>query len=104
MITSSSSGSILPASPKPTSTYYVNTERDAHSRTALCPQYDSVSISHMPTGDSRCFKDIVSRLSQEVRTATTTGDIQTLRQQVAAGEYRPDPAAIAARIMFLREG
>ena len=100
MITSSGSGSILPASPKPT--YYVNTERDVPSRTPPCPQYDSVSISHMPTGDSRRFQDILSRLSQEVRT-TTTGDIQALRQQVADGEYRPDPMAIAARMMFLRE-
>ncbi len=47
---------------------------------------------------------LVSRLSQEVRTATTTGDIAALRQQVASGEYTPDPMAIAARILFLGEG
>ena len=47
---------------------------------------------------------LVSRLSQEVRTATTTGDITALRQQVASGEYVPDPMAIAARILFLGEG
>lgn len=27
-----------------------------------------------------------------------------LRQQVASGEYTPDPMAIAARILFLGEG
>ncbi|NCE65506.1 flagellar biosynthesis anti-sigma factor FlgM [Pseudoflavonifractor sp. 524-17] len=47
--------------------------------------------------------DMVSRLSQEVRTATTTGDIQALRQAVASGAYKPDPMAIAARILFLGE-
>ena len=47
---------------------------------------------------------LVSRLSQEVRTATTTGDISALRQQVATGQYTPDPASIAARILFLGEG
>ncbi len=47
---------------------------------------------------------LVSRLSQEVRTSTTTGDIAALRQQVASGTYTPDPMAIAARILFLGEG
>jgi negative regulator of flagellin synthesis FlgM len=46
---------------------------------------------------------LVGRLSQEVRTATTTGDIQALRQSVASGAYTPDPMAIAARILFLTE-
>ena len=46
---------------------------------------------------------LVSRLSQEVRTATTTGDIQALRQSVSSGEYAPDPTAIAGRMLFLTE-
>ena len=47
---------------------------------------------------------LVSRMSQEVRTATTTGDIAALRQQVASGQYIPDPMSIAARMLFLGEG
>ncbi len=66
-------------------------------------QYDSVTIS-TASQDSRFHMGLVSRLSQEVRTATTTGDIAALRQQVACGEYTPDPMAIAARILFLGEG
>ena len=66
-------------------------------------KYDSVSIS-APSQDSRFHMGLVSRLSQEVRTATTTGDIAALRQQVADQEYTPDPRAIAARILFLGEG
>lgn len=46
---------------------------------------------------------MVGRLSQEVRTATTTGDIQALRQSVASGEYTPNPMAIAGRMLFLTE-
>lgn len=65
-------------------------------------QFDSVTIS-TPSQDSR-FLGLVGKLSQEVRAATTTGDIATLRQQVASQEYTPDPMAIAARILFLGEG
>ncbi len=65
--------------------------------------YDSVTISSASQG-SRFHMEMVSRMAQEVRTATTTGDIADLRQQVASGEYTPDPMAIAARILFLGEG
>ncbi len=47
--------------------------------------------------------ELVSRLSHEVRTATTTGDIQELRRAVSSGEYTPDPMAIAGRMLFLAE-
>ena len=65
-------------------------------------KYDSVTLS-APGQDNR-FMDLVSKLSQEVRTATTTGDIAALRQQVADHTYTPDPSAIAARILLLGEG
>ena len=47
--------------------------------------------------------EMVSRLSREVRTANTTGDIQELRRVVSAGEYRPDPMAIAGRMLLMVE-
>jgi negative regulator of flagellin synthesis FlgM len=46
---------------------------------------------------------LVSRISQQVRTATSTGDIQRLKQQVADGTYVPDPMRMAARILYLNE-
>ena len=64
--------------------------------------YDSVTLS-APWQDNQ-FMGLVSRLSQEVRTATTTGDIAALRQQVADHTYAPDPTSIAARILLLGEG
>lgn len=66
--------------------------------------YDSFTISSSPSGESRFQMDLVSRLSHEIRTATTTGDIQALRQQVASGTYQVDPSAIAARMLLLGEG
>ena len=64
-------------------------------------KYDSVTLS-APGQDNR-FMGLVSRLSQEVRTSTTTGDIAALRQQVADHTYTPDPSSIAARILLLGE-
>lgn len=65
--------------------------------------YDSVMLSALSTADNHFHMDTVSRLSQEVRTTVTTGDIQRLRQEVSEGRYSPDPHAIAARILFLKE-
>ena len=56
-----------------------------------------------PFPQKKHLMDMVGRLSQEVRTANTTGDIQALRQQVSTGTYTPDPMAIAARMLFMVE-
>ena len=43
----------------------------------------------------------MSRLTREVRTVNTTGDIQALRAQVSAGTYTPDCMAIAGRLLYM---
>jgi len=89
----------------PSKVYRASTEREARVPAASGHgNYDSVTLSSPSAGVSRFHMDLVGRLSQEVRTANTTGDIHALRQQVAAGQYTPDPMAIAARILFLQEG
>lgn len=101
MLTSSGYGAISPIAPP--KVYRTKAGRD--NRTLAVPgsnNYDSVILS-ASSQDSR-FLGLVSRLSQEVRTATTTGDIAALRQQVADGQYTPDPMSIAARILLLGEG
>jgi negative regulator of flagellin synthesis FlgM len=65
--------------------------------------YDSADFSTYTGGSNAAHMNLVSRLSQEVRTATTTADIRELRQQVASGTYQPDPAAIAKRMLFATE-
>jgi anti-sigma28 factor (negative regulator of flagellin synthesis) len=47
--------------------------------------------------------NLVSRISQDVRTATTTADIRELHQAVQSGTYTPDPHAIASRMLFFAE-
>ena len=83
--------------------YYSTPRRGVSAQSAVGHKYDSATFSPLPEGRSAFHMQLVSRLSQEVRTATTTGDIQTLRQSVSSGEDTPDPAAIAGRMLFLTE-
>lgn len=64
--------------------------------------FDKVTLSAREGEDSRRL-EIQSKLSQEVRTATTTGALSALRQQVQAGEYKIDAASIAKRLLLLGE-
>ena len=68
------------------------------------PSYDSSSFQTPADSGSRFQLEAGSRLSNEVRTATTTGRIQELRQAVSSGNYQPDPAEIAKRMLLLAEG
>lgn len=61
--------------------------------------YDQVSIE----SENSFRKQLQSRLSQEIRTATTTGTVASLREQVQSGEYQVDTAAIARRLLFVWE-
>lgn len=102
MLTSTGSGAI--SSIRPAKVYYnKGSDREAPVQAHSSRKYDSVTLSCPTSGEKKFHAELLSRLSQEARTATTTGDIQALRRQVAAGEYHPDPAAIAARMLFLRE-
>lgn len=64
--------------------------------------FDQITIKKEP-GFSPFEAELKSRLTQEVRTATTTGTITALRQQIESGEYRPDPAAIARKMLLFTE-
>ncbi len=101
MLTSSGYGAISPIGPA--KVYRARAGRGERAQAIPgSSNYDSVTLS--ASGQDSGFLNLVSQLSREVRTATTTGDIASLRQQVASGEYVPDPMAIAARILFLGEG
>lgn len=101
MLTSTTgSGAISPIGR--TKAYYSARKRDALSQTVSGPNYDSADFS-APAARRSFQMEMVSRLSYEVRTANTTGDIQELRREVSAGEYIPDPMAIAGRMLLLAE-
>ncbi len=102
-----SSGSGVISSIGRSQRYYPHVaERESapHTISGESGKYDSVTLSSSTDNTSRPFKDLVGRLSREVRTTTTTGDIRALHQQVSSGAYKPDASAIAARMLFLGEG
>ncbi len=95
----SSSGRIPPICPA--KTYYTVQKQASVVKVNMNKSYDSVNFSSVLAGEDAMQKNMVSRISQEVRTATTTGDIQALKRAVAAGEYVPDPMEIADKILFM---
>ena len=103
MLTSSRSGGITPVSlPK---TYYPPPKRETSAAALSSPNYDSATFSAPAEGSGfQAQMEVVSRLAYEVRTATTTGDIQDLRQAGSFGAYTPDPISTGARVLFLSEG
>ena len=101
VLTSSGYGAISPITPS--QVYQTKAGRKSRAPAAQgASKFDSVTLS-APVQDNR-FMGLVSKLSQEVRTATTTGDIAALCQEVADHAYTPDPMSIAARILLLGEG
>ena len=100
MLTSTGSGPISTISR--TKPYFPAQKRSGLSQPASGHNYDSAEFS-APAGRKSFQMEMVSRLSQEVRTANTTGDIQELRRKVSTGEYRPDPMAIAGRMLLMVE-
>lgn len=101
MLTSYNSGAISSAGrPK---MYYPSQKHNASTHADTSHNYDSAVFSSAPAGKSVFHMNMVSRLSQEVRTSITTGDIQALRLSVASGEYTPNPMSIARELLFLAE-
>ena len=88
----------------PAKGYYPAMRHSAAAKPSAGHNYDSVSFSSAQAGEDAFQMNLISRISQEVRTATTTGDIQALKQAVASGEYTPNPMAIAGKILFLVGG
>ncbi len=66
-------------------------------------RFDKVTISGADTGHSSFAMQLTGRIAQDVRAATTTGTISALQQQIKDGEYQPDPASIARKMLFLEE-
>jgi len=64
-------------------------------------KYDQVTISAHE--NDPFMMEMKSRIAQDVRTATTTGEISALHDQVQAGEYRIDAGNIARKMLLLGE-
>lgn len=81
--------------------YAAPQEAEPERKEDLSRRFDSFSISENGQ-DSRRLA-LKGRLSQEVRTATSTDMIAALREQVRSGTYQPDPAAIARKMLLAGE-
>lgn len=66
-------------------------------------KFDSVHISAAGRGDDSFRKECISRISQELRTSTSTSEILSLKKAVEEGTYVPDPMAIAGRMLMIYE-
>ena len=99
----SSSGSRPIAAFQMPKAYQISPTQNHITSPSSTSQYDSSSFSTISDEARRFHMDTVGRLTQEVRTATTTGKIQELRKAVTSGEYVPDPAEIAKRMLFFPE-
>ena len=100
MLTSSGYSAISPIAPR--KVYRTLAGRDSRAQSAQGgSKFDSVTLS--ASGQDNRFMGLVSKLSQEVRTATTTGTVNALREQVQAGTYKVDAGAIARKMLLLGE-
>lgn len=66
-------------------------------------KYDSACFSERAGNCDTFFMNLVSRMSQDVRTTTTTADIRELHQAVQSGNYMPDSHAIASQMLLFAE-
>ncbi|MDY4784484.1 MAG: flagellar biosynthesis anti-sigma factor FlgM [Pygmaiobacter massiliensis] len=100
LVTSSSNGVYPVRSTQPCAPTGGGTDCSAVS--AAQSSYDHLELSPEPSGEQRFQLDLNSRLSQEVRSATTTGEIRALTQQIASGEYRPNAMETAAKMLLMK--
>ena len=73
----------------------------AQKEETLTRRFDSVMISEI--GGEKAALELKSRLSYEVRTATSTDMVSSLREQIQNGTYRPDPMEIARKMLLMGE-
>lgn len=62
--------------------------------------FDYVNISQNPSESLKFQRELTARLVQDVRTASSTGAIQQLREQVRSGTYQIDPESLADAMLL----
>ncbi len=62
--------------------------------------FDQVDISKDLSSEAKFQRELAARLVQEVRTATSTGDIQQIKEQVDGGTYPVNPESIASAMLL----
>ncbi len=67
---------------------------------SVSPRFDSIMLSERQNSYAM---QLTGRLTQEVRSSVTPGRLSSLREQIASGQYQPDPVSIARRMLLLPE-
>ena len=89
---------------KPTQLPYAAPKQAPAEKAECNKKFDSWSVSTSCSDkDEEIRKALISRISTEIKTATTTGDLNQLQKQIESGEYKIDPEAIAGSILFAME-
>lgn len=71
-------------------------------KTSIARRFDRVTISEA-TGGTFAM-EARSRLANEVRTATSSGAVPALREEIRQGRYQPDSMEIARKMLLFGEG
>ena len=72
------------------------------SRQNVGRRFDQVTITAKKADTASFQTELEAKLSQETQAATSVSTLSELHRQVQTGEYKPDPVAIARR-MLMRE-
>ena len=72
----------------------------ASFRAAQAQTFDQFQLSAQ-TGDERRALETAARLSQDVRSRPTAGELSALSASIREGAYQPDAREIAARMLLL---
>ena len=64
-------------------------------------RFDSVMLSTQESGRSSYEMELRGKISNEVRTATTSGQIAALREQVQNGTYQVDARETARKMLLV---
>ena len=78
------------------------TAAQAAQKSDYLRRFDSVTLTN--SGAHTNFElELRSKLSQEVRTATSSGAVSKLRDEVRSGAYRPDTMMTARKMLLWGE-
>lgn len=95
-------GAGIPSGYNPTSTHDTRSVDSVSSRQDVGRRFDQVTITAKKTDTASFRTALETKLSQEAQAATSGNTLSELHRQVQTGEYKPDPVAIARR-MLMRE-
>ncbi len=95
------SGANIAASEAAARTYQSQNSAAARTKeSGTSRRFDSVMLTGAGGARSSFEMELRSRISHEVRTATTSGQVAALREQVQRGEYKIDAREIAKKMLL----